>query len=77
MPLHNGVSQGRSAEAAAGFTEAQARWEASRCLRCDLAYLCPTVVARRAENGRRHGVLIELPHRTCDAKEVSPCQFKI
>ena len=28
-------------EFAAGFTEEQARREASRCLRCDLAYLCP------------------------------------
>lgn len=49
MPLHNGMSQGRSAEAAAGFSEAEAQLEASRCLRCDLAYLCPTVVARKAE----------------------------
>ncbi len=49
MPLHNGLSHGSSTEAATGFTEEQARQEASRCLRCDLAYLCPTVVARRAE----------------------------
>lgn len=33
----------RTTEFAAGLTEAQARREASRCLRCDLAYLCPTV----------------------------------
>jgi hypothetical protein len=49
MPLHNGARQGRSAEAAAGFTEEQARLEGSRCLRCDLAYLCPTIVTRRPE----------------------------
>jgi NADPH-dependent glutamate synthase beta subunit-like oxidoreductase len=49
MPLHIGVSRDRSAEAAAGFSETQAQLEASRCLRCDLAYLCPTIVARRAE----------------------------
>jgi NADPH-dependent glutamate synthase beta subunit-like oxidoreductase len=44
MPLRNGTaSRERSTEFAQGFTEEQARREASRCLRCDLAYLCPTV----------------------------------
>jgi len=44
MPLREGAaSRERSTEFAAGFTEEQARREASRCLRCDLAYLCPTV----------------------------------
>jgi formate dehydrogenase (NADP+) beta subunit len=33
----------RSVEFVGGFSEEQARREASRCLRCDLAYLCPTV----------------------------------
>jgi NADPH-dependent glutamate synthase beta subunit-like oxidoreductase/NAD-dependent dihydropyrimidine dehydrogenase PreA subunit len=33
----------RSIEFVGGFGEEQARREASRCLRCDLAYLCPTV----------------------------------
>ena len=33
----------RSIEFVGGFNEEQARREASRCLRCDLAYLCPTV----------------------------------
>lgn len=33
----------RSAEFALGLTEDQARREASRCLRCDVAYLCPSV----------------------------------
>ncbi len=33
----------RSVEFVGGFNEEQARREASRCLRCDLAYLCPTV----------------------------------
>jgi NADPH-dependent glutamate synthase beta subunit-like oxidoreductase/Pyruvate/2-oxoacid:ferredoxin oxidoreductase delta subunit len=32
-----------SIEFVGGFSEEQARREASRCLRCDLAYLCPTV----------------------------------
>lgn len=49
MPLHTGLSQGRSTESATGFSEAEAQREASRCLRCDLAYLCPTVITRRAE----------------------------
>ena len=44
MPLRNGdAAHDRSIEFATGFTEEQARREASRCLRCDLAYLCPTV----------------------------------
>jgi NADPH-dependent glutamate synthase beta subunit-like oxidoreductase/NAD-dependent dihydropyrimidine dehydrogenase PreA subunit len=45
MPLRTGgeAARDRSVEFALGFTEEQARREASRCLRCDLAYLCPTV----------------------------------
>ncbi len=44
MPLRTGdAAHDRSVEFATGFTEEQARREASRCLRCDLAYLCPTV----------------------------------
>jgi len=44
MPLRaNGAARDRSVEFATGFTEEQARREASRCLRCDLAYLCPTI----------------------------------
>ncbi len=44
MPLRsNTAARDREIEFAAGFTEEQAQREASRCLRCDLAYLCPTV----------------------------------
>ncbi len=44
MPLRSGdATRDRSIEFAKGFTEEQARREASRCLRCDLAYLCPTI----------------------------------
>jgi hypothetical protein len=44
MPLHSTeAARDRSVEFALGFTEQQARHEASRCLRCDLSYLCPTV----------------------------------
>lgn len=44
MPLHSGTAaRDRAVEYAAGFTEEAARREASRCLRCDLAYLCPTI----------------------------------
>jgi NADPH-dependent glutamate synthase beta subunit-like oxidoreductase len=44
MPLRGAeASRDRSLEFATGFTEEQARREASRCLRCDLAYLCPTI----------------------------------
>ena len=35
--------QERATELAPGFTEEQAKREAGRCLRCDLAYLCPTI----------------------------------
>jgi NADPH-dependent glutamate synthase beta subunit-like oxidoreductase len=34
----------RTAEMTEGFSEEQARHEGSRCLRCDLAYRCPTIV---------------------------------
>ncbi len=49
MPYNAGVSRDRAKEFAAGLTAEQAQREASRCLRCDLAYLCPTihVVSRR------------------------------
>ncbi len=51
MPLRDGnASRDRSIEFATGFTEEQARREASRCLRCDLAYLCPTVHVIAAES---------------------------
>ena len=44
MPLRSGdAARDRSLEFARGLTEEQARREASRCLRCDLAYLCPTI----------------------------------
>lgn len=44
MPLRsNDEDVSRVTEFAVGLAEDQARREASRCLRCDLAYLCPTV----------------------------------
>jgi NADH-quinone oxidoreductase subunit F len=44
MPLRpREAGHDRTVEFASGFTEEQARAEASRCLRCDLAYLCPSV----------------------------------
>ncbi len=51
MPFKSGVARDRKQEFAAGLSEDQARREASRCLRCDLAYLCPTihVVGRREQ----------------------------
>jgi NADPH-dependent glutamate synthase beta subunit-like oxidoreductase/NAD-dependent dihydropyrimidine dehydrogenase PreA subunit len=50
MPLRSGeAAHRRSVEFALGLTEEQARREASRCLRCDLAYLCPTVNVISAE----------------------------
>lgn len=50
MPLRDKNAVGlRSTEFALGLTEWQARREASRCLRCDLAYLCPTIRVIPAE----------------------------
>jgi NADPH-dependent glutamate synthase beta subunit-like oxidoreductase/NAD-dependent dihydropyrimidine dehydrogenase PreA subunit len=44
MPLRErGEARNKLQEFALGFEERQARQEASRCLRCDLAYLCPSV----------------------------------
>jgi len=44
MPLRSGeAARDRSIEYATGFTEEGAQREASRCLRCDLAYRCPTI----------------------------------
>jgi hypothetical protein len=44
MPLETAeASKSRTIEFAKGLSKAQARREASRCLRCDLAYLCPSV----------------------------------
>jgi formate dehydrogenase beta subunit len=77
MPLRaNGAARDRSTEFAAGFTEEQARREASRCLRCDLAYLCPTinvigidtvVAAKKREGGRS----VEVP-QTSSPQTSSP-----
>lgn len=45
MPLRTGqAARDRAIEYSAGFSEDAARREASRCLRCDLAYRCPTVL---------------------------------
>lgn len=44
MPLRNrDAASSRSLEFALGFSEEQARREARRCLRCDLAYRCPSI----------------------------------
>lgn len=44
MPLRPiSDARNRHVEFATGFTEEQARQEGGRCLRCDLAYLCPSV----------------------------------
>ncbi|MGZ6318072.1 MAG: FAD-dependent oxidoreductase [Ktedonobacterales bacterium] len=52
MPLRPvSDARNRHIEFAEGLTEEQARQEASRCLRCDLAYLCPTV--KLAETSER------------------------
>jgi NADH-quinone oxidoreductase subunit F len=49
MPLRSAeAARDPSIEFATGFTEEQARREACRCLRCDLAYLCPTVRVKKA-----------------------------
>jgi NADPH-dependent glutamate synthase beta subunit-like oxidoreductase/NAD-dependent dihydropyrimidine dehydrogenase PreA subunit len=54
MPfLTREAAQERSTEFASGFTEEQARREASRCLRCDLSYRCPTIQLITPERAKR------------------------
>ncbi len=54
MPLSEiAATRDRSLEFAKGFTEEQARHEASRCLRCDLATLCPTIHVIQPETVKR------------------------
>ena len=49
MPLRTAQeARNKAIEFAAGFTEEQARAEGSRCLRCDLAYLCPVFTSKGA-----------------------------
>ena len=51
MPLRSGAAaRTRSVEFALGLTEEQARREASRCLRCDLAYLDPSIKVISADS---------------------------
>ena len=57
MPFAESASRDRSIEFAKGFSEEQARREASRCLRCDLAYLCPSIKVIGAENGKARPVV--------------------
>ena len=50
MPLDGiDAARDRSIEFARGFDEGQARREAARCLRCDLAYLCPRILVSKLE----------------------------
>lgn len=50
MPLRSrDAVKMRTLESARGFSEEQARREASRCLRCDLAYLCPGIRVASAD----------------------------
>jgi formate dehydrogenase (NADP+) beta subunit len=49
MPLRTAQeAREKAIEFASGFTEEQARAEGARCLRCDLAYLCPSVRVKAA-----------------------------
>ncbi|HEU0003168.1 MAG TPA: FAD-dependent oxidoreductase [Ktedonobacteraceae bacterium] len=57
MPFAQAASHDRTIEFAQGFSEEQARREASRCLRCDLAYLCPSIKVIGAEHGKARPVL--------------------
>ena len=57
MPFAQAASRDRTIEFAQGFSEEQARREASRCLRCDLAYLCPSIKVIGAEHGKAQPVI--------------------
>lgn len=43
------IATDRSIESSCGLSEEQAQREARRCLRCDLAYLCPTIHINTAQ----------------------------
>ncbi|WIG58269.1 MAG: Glutamate synthase [NADPH] small chain [Ktedonobacterales bacterium] len=59
MPLRaENAARDRNVEFALGFTEEQAQREGSRCLRCDLAYLCPTVKV----TGANQPAVVRAPH---------------
>src|SRR6266849_1242953 len=57
MPFAEAASRDRNIEFAQGLSEEQARREASRCLRCDLAYLCPSIKVIGSENGQARPVV--------------------
>ncbi len=57
MPFAESASRDRTVEFAQGFSEEQARREASRCLRCDLAYLCPSIKVTGAEHSETRPVV--------------------
>ncbi len=57
MPFAESASRDRRIEFAKGLSEEQARREASRCLRCDLAYLCPSITVVGTEPTRARGAV--------------------
>lgn len=64
MPLRpSAAGRDRKVEFAMGFGELQARQEASRCLRCDLSYLCPSVklVTGTNQDGHQSTVTSDAP----------------
>ena len=64
MPFAASASHDRMIEFAQGFSEEQARREASRCLRCDLAYLCPSIKVVGAEQEKARPVIPVLQPRS-------------
>ncbi len=64
MPFAESASRDRTREFAQGFSEEQARCEARRCLRCDLAYLCPSIKVTGSENGHARPVVPVVPSRS-------------
>jgi NADPH-dependent glutamate synthase beta subunit-like oxidoreductase/NAD-dependent dihydropyrimidine dehydrogenase PreA subunit len=63
MPFAEAASRDRRSEFARGLSEEQARREASRCLRCDLAYLCPSITVVGVESGKARPVIPMVPSR--------------
>jgi NADH-quinone oxidoreductase subunit F len=62
MPLTL-VTTNRATETANGLSEEEARREAKRCLRCDLAYLCPTIYTVSASAGDTPAVMLSASPR--------------
>lgn len=75
MPLSgSAAAHARDLEFALGFTEEQAQREGSRCLRCDLAYLCPSVRLSTERPADAHAAPAPMPVTARDGRLPLPAR---